>query len=355
MDNPIIYKGVQICTLNDLVVSYKELNNIWKVGEKFDISGQLVHNHLKKIGLINKMRYFTEQEYQYLRENYTTYRNKGALRDLSKMMNRTTSFLNRKAKEIGLTDRVNHISMKQFSKEISEKRKEYFKKNEHPRGMLGKKHSEENKKKYSERNKRLWADPNSKFNSESFRQRQSDNMSKFMSQRMKSNSVNNYNRVKRGNVTIGGKSFFARSSWECNIAAYLEFLKSKNEIKEWEHEVQTFWFEKIKRGVRSYLPDFKVTNNDGSFYFLEVKGWMDDKSKTKIKRMKLYYPEIRLEVIDSEVYRSIKKWSSVIKDWGLLDSDKFLNAIKKCSIEGCESKNHSSGLCRKHFYQHHKK
>jgi predicted nuclease of restriction endonuclease-like RecB superfamily len=172
-----------------------------------------------------------------------------------------------------------------------------------------------------------------------------------MNNKIKNNSVNNYNRVKRGFIEIGGKKFFARSSWEANIAAYLEFLKTNLEIKEWQHEPETFWFEKIKRGVRSYLPDFKITKNDETIYFLEVKGWMDDKSKTKIKRMALYYPNVTLDIIDQKRYKDIKRSSSVIKNWGLLDSDEFLNKIKVCSVEGCELKNFCKNYCRKHYYE----
>jgi len=345
------YKGNIICTLDDLISSYKEINNIWKVGEKYKISGQTIHRYLSKAGVINKMRYFTQNDFDFLKENYKKYRDIGELKQLAKIMGRTHFFLSRKAKTLSLTDKDNRISMKCKSKEISEGAKKWISEKGHPKGMLGKKHTEEFKRDASKRSISNWKNPNSKLNSEEFRQKKSDRMSIFMNERLKNNSVNNYNRVKRGMVTIGGKKFFARSSWECNISAYLEFLKSKKEIKDWEHEVETFWFEKIKRGVRSYLPDFKITNNDGSTYFIEVKGWMDDKSKTKLKRMKLYYPNIKIEVIDNDVYKSIKKWSSVIKDWGLLDSDKYLNSIKLCSIEGCENKNHSNNYCRKHHYE----
>ena len=62
--------------------------------------------------------------------------------------------------------------------------------------------------------------------------------------------------------------------------------KDQGEILKWEYEPETFWFEKIKRGVRTYTPDFKVTEKDGSIIFHEVKGYMDARSKTKLKRMK---------------------------------------------------------------------
>lgn len=111
------------------------------------------------------------------------------------------------------------------------------------------------------------------------------------------------------------RKFYVRSVWEYNWACYLEFLKQNKEIQEWEHEPDTFWFNKIKRGIRSYLPDFKITKNDGSIVYHEVKGYMDAKSKTKIKRMAKYHPDVELEVIDKKRYNSVKKWSKVIKGW----------------------------------------
>lgn len=71
-------------------------------------------------------------------------------------------------------------------------------------------------------------------------------------------------------------------------------------IKAWEHEPKTFWFNEIKRGTRSYLPDFKVTVPDGSHYWVEVKGYFDSKSLTKIKRFNKYYPQERLLVVSKE-------------------------------------------------------
>ena len=115
-------------------------------------------------------------------------------------------------------------------------------------------------------------------------------------------------------ATIGGKKCYFRSQWEVNYAKFLEFLKTNKNIKEWEFEPDVFWFNSIKRGVRSYLPDFKVTELNGDIIYHEVKGWMDTKSKTKLKRMKKYYPNIKLIVIQSEQYKEIlKKFSFLFK------------------------------------------
>ncbi|TSA40999.1 MAG: hypothetical protein D4R57_01130, partial [Verrucomicrobiales bacterium] len=115
---------------------------------------------------------------------------------------------------------------------------------------------------------------------------------------------------------IGGVKIFARSRWEANYARYLEFLKMRGLILKWEHEPKTFWFEGIKRGVRSYLPDFRVTLLSGAIEWHEVKGWMDSRSKTKIKRMAKYYPKEVLRVYGADWFRKNRiKLRGIIKDW----------------------------------------
>jgi hypothetical protein len=106
---------------------------------------------------------------------------------------------------------------------------------------------------------------------------------------------------------IGGKHNFYRSRWERNYAHYLEWLKGLGEIKEWTHEPTTFWFEKIRRGTRCYIPDFLVIEKNGSEAYHEVKGWMDARSITKIKRMRIYHPKVKLIVIDSSAYKELSK------------------------------------------------
>lgn len=99
---------------------------------------------------------------------------------------------------------------------------------------------------------------------------------------------------------IDGKDIFFRSEWEYKYALYLESMRRKGIVKSWEHEPMTFWFTAIKRGTCSYKPDFKVNYVDGTHVWVEVKGWMDKKSATKIKRFKKYYPKEVLCVIGKE-------------------------------------------------------
>lgn len=105
--------------------------------------------------------------------------------------------------------------------------------------------------------------------------------------------------------TIGDKRNYFRSKWEANYGRYLEWLRTRGVIADWEHEPTTFWFESIKRGVRSYLPDFAVTEINQSVAYHEVKGWLDPRSATKLKRMRIYHPTVRVILIDAKQCRAL--------------------------------------------------
>lgn len=113
---------------------------------------------------------------------------------------------------------------------------------------------------------------------------------------------------------LGG--LYVRSSWEANYARYLNWLVELGEIASWEYEPDTFWFEGIKRGTRSYTPDFKITNKNGTIEFHEVKGWMNPKSATQLKRMATYHPGVKIVLIDADAYRAIARdVSGFIPNW----------------------------------------
>lgn len=191
---------------------------------------------------------------------------------------------------------------------ISEQRKNWFKNNEHPKGALGLKHTDETKLKCSIKAKQMW---------ENMSEEKKDEYAKRFSILGSKQTMNRANASwKSGWREIGGIKKYYRSRWEANYARYLEWMKGLNQIKSWEHEPKTFWFDGIKRGCMSYLPDFRVIDIHGKESYHEVKGWMDDRSKTKIKRMAKYYPEVDLIVIDTKFYKSIEKTASkFIDDW----------------------------------------
>lgn len=121
-----------------------------------------------------------------------------------------------------------------------------------------------------------------------------------------SHAENSHTRAAGGKREDLNNQYF-RSSWEANWARYLNWLISVGRIKSWEFEPETFEFATIKRGVRFYTPDFRVVNDDDSVEYHEIKGWMDKKSATRMKRMAKYYPDIKIILIDADGYRSVAR------------------------------------------------
>lgn len=115
-----------------------------------------------------------------------------------------------------------------------------------------------------------------------------------------------FGNVQRGWFVIEGVKMFFRSKWEANWALYLNFKIREGLIKSWKYEAKRFWFNAIKRGTTTYLPDFEITNNDGTIEYQEVKGWIDARSKTQLSRMKKYHPEIPLSLVDGKRYKAVK-------------------------------------------------
>ena len=116
---------------------------------------------------------------------------------------------------------------------------------------------------------------------------------------------------KRGD--LGG--LYVRSSWEANYARYLNWLKRIGEIDRWEYEPDTFEFP-VKRGSKYYTPDFKIWTTEDVYEYHEVKGYMDQKSKTKIKRMGIHYPDEPLIIIDSDAYWVLAKdVKNLVENW----------------------------------------
>jgi hypothetical protein len=133
---------------------------------------------------------------------------------------------------------------------------------------------------------------------------------------LSASSTSTQRQTYKGWVTIDNKRYYYKSLWEYRYAMYLDLMKRHNHIIDWFYEPHTFYFEGIKRGTTNYKPDFKVIFPSGNEEWIEVKGYMDAKSATKIKRMAKYFPEIKLRVVGSDWFKSnalmLKK---VIKNW----------------------------------------
>lgn len=299
--------------------------SIEEIGKRLGRPTGGVRGRITKLG-ISKFPSWSETEETDLIE---LYKNAGVdgvlpLDEFCAKIGRLKSNVSRKARMLGLTNPRRRIVEKrkirerkyatdeEFRAAISANTKRAIRENGHPKGMQGKKHSDETRLRLSRTSKAA--------NLFLTQEQKSERALKSLKTRVSNAEGSIAPQVRRGTWLagwreIGGKRNFYRSRWEANYARYLEWLKSLGEITEWQHEPETFWFEAIKRGVRSYKPDFRVWEK-GNSTLHEVKGWMDDRSRTCLKRMAKYYPGEKIVLIDGRQYRAIRlKVMGLIEGW----------------------------------------
>jgi hypothetical protein len=235
---------------------------------------------------------------------------------LAKAINRTVPFISRFAKSEGLTIQGRKVCPEQCAQQ-GQRTSAYFAENGHPRGALGLKHTDAAKEIISRKSKAAWRATTP--------EKKQERTFKILNTRFANTGSTSGHRFKTTWKAawreIAGQRIFFRSRWEFNYALYLQFLLDKGQIIKWEHEPEVFWFEGVRRGTVSYLPDFRVTLAGGTVEYHEVKGWMDPRSKTKIRRMAKYHPKIVLRVIDSNWFgvntptlsKLISGWESMIR------------------------------------------
>lgn len=297
-----------------IITTYQATKNVWKTGEALGLSGQAVHTQLQKLQLINYPNY-SEEEMEEIRKEYSKPISEFSLDELAKRLMRDKTGICKVAKTMGLTTKE-HSKYKSSlrMKEINIPKR--WDNKEHPKGMAGKKHSDEVKKQIGKKTK--------EFSQTLSEEQKHEIATKAVTTKIKvygtpapgfANSINAYSRTKKGRREDLGDVFF-RSSWEANYARYLNHLVATKQITKWEFEPDTFIFEKEIRGAKSYLPDFKVWKLDGTFEYHEIKGWMDAKSKSKLKKFAKYYPAINLVLVDAKEYRKLEKlFKTSLANW----------------------------------------
>lgn len=129
-----------------------------------------------RLGLNSKTNYLTDEEKQTIINYYNSHPNEIDLDELSKMINRQKTSICRFARKEGLTDNSRPLTNKSIDKlkeglkryqETEEYKNnihkqqvrllQYYANNEHPKGMLGKHHSEDTRKRMSESHIKLAA------------------------------------------------------------------------------------------------------------------------------------------------------------------------------------------------------
>lgn len=144
--------------------------------------------------------------------------------------------------------------------------------------------------------------------------------------------ANGYRSKVQGTTTVGDKTYYFKSLWEMNYARYLQFLKDKKSIYDWEYEPITFEFPKepYKTGPFSYKPDFRPFLTKDKYEWHEVKGLLNAASKKKIKRFETHFPkEGKIIVIGKDWFKNINKtYSRLIPGWETVNQ-----AIARTSVQ----------------------
>jgi hypothetical protein len=270
---------------------------------------------------------WTQEEIDFLVKFYQDHEGKEIdLNQLSAHFGRTRWGVAMKASKLGLGN-YSRKSVEQWKdrrkfkgdneaarKSISDQTRERLARDGHPKGFLGGHHTEKAKRSIGDKARAFMLSQSKKQIRAMRKKARETNMQRYGCYSPVSKSTNAYSRAKGGKREDLENRYF-RSAWEANYARYLNWLKAQGEIKDWQYEVDTFYFEGVRRGALSYMPDFKIFENDGRVLYHEVKGWMDSKSKTKLKRMKKYYPDIEVIVIGEKEYRAVAKYSALIPNW----------------------------------------
>lgn len=118
-----------------------------------------------------------------------------------------------------------------------------------------------------------------------------------------------------GHFTIGGKTYYFRSLLERRWACVLELCKRFSPlsevvlgyaIRDWFYEPRKFSFDSANiknglkgksRGVLDYRVDFQIVKKGGKIVWHETKGYMNGKSRTKLRCMHKYYPRVDIAVV----------------------------------------------------------
>jgi hypothetical protein len=276
--------------------SHSEIAN--ELGRTTHAIRQRAHQH----GLVDTSDNWTAEQEAILRLAYADVGGPVDLTGVAARLGRHKTNVSRKARELGLGTSSGRRKSAAHAEAIRERSKANFGPS-HPIWAHGKGEclSEETKAKIGAGSRRTWARLcQSPVKLEARNQKLSDAL------KGRPRTENAYSRGKQGKrADLAGRYF--RSAWEANYARHLNALIARGEVRAWDYECRTFEFAHIKRGTRTYMPDFMVTFPDGRVEWHEVKGWMDPKSKTRIARFGRCFPEETLVIVGAAWFKAAER------------------------------------------------
>lgn len=263
-------------------------------------------------------RPWTEDEVRMLRAVYGEFSEDGALARLARKIHRHPANIARKARALGFRRlaRIRQARLPLAGPEfgsaahrehLAAKTREQFAMLGHPRGMLGKRHTQENLERARQGNRRYWA----QLTAEQLEVRNSKMIATRIARRGAGNTTPaqlTYTRGRGGRRADLGDVYF-RSSWEANYARYLNFLVTKGAVASWQYEPMTVIFPVDRGPVRTYTPDFAVIElPTGWLRYHEVKGVWSDRFFAQLDLIGEHRQDLEpLTIVDAAAYAELHR------------------------------------------------
>lgn len=307
-----------------LIELYHKGLSVKELSEKLGRPEGGIRGMKTKLGLNEKFIPLTNEEKQkiidYYNEHNGEYLN---LKQLSEDIGRSIASIERVAKENNLRNNkrkmtdsikekhrqrcIEYYKSEYYQNEIkpvvAKKVSDYLREHGHPKGFLGKNHSDKTREIMSKKKLQEFA----KMSQEEKHRR----AMKAVKTKIKNGGFNTTEKMHsrgRGFTRNDLKQYF-RSTWEANIARILNHLGIQ-----WNYEYKRFFFNEPINHVLSYQPDFYLPQFD---IWIEVKGWMDEKSKIRLESFKNEFPDEnkKLMIIQEVEYNNLSKKYSWLENW----------------------------------------
>jgi hypothetical protein len=313
-------KRIENFKRDELLKMYQEyllVGSAWKLKGKYVIDPQYFYRLIKQEGLpLATNRKWTVAEEAQLRAVYERGFKKGdgSLSALCDSLSRPKSDIVNHAKKLGLTNRCRKVAAA-ARVAMSEQRKQFY---STPEGKAS--HCSPFRD-FTQEQRDLYR-PYTRAGLQLYfrdKKRHRSAMAKAAVTRQARGTVPQPRNAswKAGYREIAGRKIYFRSAWEANYARLLEVRRITGDILDWHYE-RTQYILDTRSGTTTYIPDFDVTELDGTLSHHEVKGWMDERSKRKLSLMKRHHPTVKVLVIgrdffnfnDRQAWRLIHDWES---------------------------------------------
>ena len=146
---------------------------------------------------------------------------------------------------------------------------------------------------------------------------------------------------RNGKSVYGGKTKWykykeikVQGTYELRTCYILDKMKELKQIKDWEYTTDRILYIDANKKQRNYLLDFKIFDNDNTFYYLEIKGFKKKNDELKWEAVKQKYTLKIWFLTEIEYYENLLE----IKKLMYKDHEYLIpNTVKRYNDDGTTS------------------